>query len=487
MLRRRDKVVRHGLPGERDVDAAEFAIGDHHPGLAAHPLGAPRVAVVGLGYVGLPTALGLFGSGATVLGVDVSPARLRDIRDGNPDLLAEDRERLAGALREERFILTSDPTVLENADAVMICVPTPVDTHLDPDLEILRAACATVVHHAQPGQVIILTSTSYPGCTRELLAGPLRTRNLTPGEDIYVASSPERIDPANAAFPQHSVPRVVGGVTHECTVRAASLIRLVTANVHTVSSPEAAEMTKLVENSFRAVNIAFANEMADVARSLEVSIGEVIEAASTKPYGFMAFQPGTGVGGHCIPCDPHYLLWQLRANRIGAPILSEAMGAIARRPHEIVTQIVEALRMGGQGIRDARILIVGVAYKPDVRDTRGSPAIEILAELCDLGAHVEYHDPFVKSVGLDHNRVLLSVTKPNASAYDLVLVNTLHNETDYGWLHGARLLLDPSDRDRGENITPDVEREAITVNADRGSEGALSRVAEERAAFTIRR
>ena len=261
MLRQRYKVARHRTPGERNGDDAAFDIANTPSGLGPHILSAPRVAVVGLGYVGLPTALGLHESGATVFGVDVSPTRLRDIRNGDIDLLAEDRKRLAGVLGEdETFILTSDPNALENADAVMICVPTPVDTHLDPDLALLRAACATVVDHAQPGQVIILTSTSYPGCTRELLADPLRARNLIPGEDVYIASSPERIDPANVAFPQHSVPRVVGGVTPECTIQAASVIRLLTANVHTVSSPEAAEMTKLVENSFRAVNIAFANE-----------------------------------------------------------------------------------------------------------------------------------------------------------------------------------------------------------------------------------
>ena len=227
--------------------------------------------------------------------------------------------------------------------------------------------------------------------------------------------------------------------------------------------------------------------MADVARSLDVSIGEVIEAAATKPYGFMAFHPGTGVGGHCIPCDPHYLLWQLRANRIEAPILSEAMGAIARRPHEIVTQIAEALSAVGRGIRDARILIVGVAYKPNVRDTRGSPAIEILRELTDLGSHVEYHDPFVTSVGLDHNRVLLSVTEPNASAYDLVLINTLHQQTEYGWLTRARLLLDPSDRDWGEMTTTDAEPALVTEEAQTAHDDGLRRVAEGRATFTIRR
>ena len=461
-------------------------------------LAAPRVAVVGLGYVGLPTAIGLFESGATVLGIDVSRARLRAIRSGEVDLLAQDRERLQGALDEPHaFILTPDLGMLRDAEVVMICVPTPVDSHLNPDLALLRSACAAVVEHTQPGQVIILTSTSYPGCTREMLAAPLQARSLMPGQSVYVASSPERIDPANAGFPQRTVPRIVGGITPECTRRAAAIVRLLTPIIHTVSSPEAAEMTKLVENSFRAVNIAFANEMADVARALDLSISEVINAAATKPYGFMPFYPGTGVGGHCIPCDPHYLLWRLRANRLETPILAEAMTSIAQRPHQIVSQIVEALSAIGRSIREARVLIVGVAYKPDVRDTRGSPALEILAEIADLGGRVDYHDPFVSSVSLDDQRVLLSVAEPDAAAYDLVLIHTLHRDANYRWLDYARLVLDPSDRHhvarRGPVASvPALESPALAIadpvdlssEAMDGAEPAR-RVAERPTAFTI--
>lgn len=408
---------------------------------------APRVAVVGLGYVGLPTALGMWESGASVVGIDASRARLAAIRECQVDLLAPDLGRLAGALDQpDAFKLSAKPATLRHADAILICVPTPVDGHRSPDLAMLRAACATVVEHARPGQVIVLTSTSYPGSTREMLTVPLEARGLIAGENIYVASGPERIDPGNGVFPQRSVPRVVGGVTPECTRRAASLLRLIAPHVHSVSSPEAAEMTKLVENSFRAVNIAFANEMAEVASSLDLSISEIIDAAATKPYGFMPFYPGSGVGGHCIPCDPHYLLWRLRANQIEAPILTEAMAAIAKRPHDIVSHISQALSAVGRGIRGSRVLVVGVAYKPGVRDVRESPALEILVEIADLGGHVDYFDPLVSSLTLDEERVLFSVAEPDAAAYDLVLIHTLHPSANYDWLASARCVLDPADR-----------------------------------------
>ena len=500
MPKRRFAVPSRLLPAKRNGNHQNLANGSAASEFGSRsepPLAAPRVAVVGLGYVGLPTALGLFESGAMVLGIDASSARLRSIGDGDVDLLPQDRERLSLALDQPgAFILTSDAGMLREADVVMICVPTPVDSHLNPDLALLRLACDAVVKHARAGQVIILTSTSYPGCTRDMLAVPLQARGLMIGQTVYIASSPERIDPANAAFPQRTVPRVVGGVTPECTRRAASVVRLLTPIVHTVSSPEAAEMTKLVENSFRAVNIAFANEMAEVARSLDLSISEVIDAAATKPYGFMPFYPGTGVGGHCIPCDPHYLLWRLRAIRSEAPILAKAMTAIAQRPHQVVSQIAEALSESGRGIRGARVLVVGVTYKPDVRDTRGSPAIEILSRIADLGGHVDYHDPFVSSVSLDEQRVLLAVSEPDAASYDLVLIHTLHSHVRYGWLSDARLVLDPSDRNHQQKLRdPESARvqvalaiaDAVDLTSPATDRGApVQRVAEGSAAFTVR-
>ena len=404
----------------------------------------PTVAIVGLGYVGLPTALGLHETGAKLIALEISDARLDAIRRRHVDLVADDHTRLRLALDSDAFRLTSDPRALADADAVIVCVPTPVDAHEVPDLVALRAACASVVANARPGQVIILTSTSYVGCTRDLVATPLEQRGFTVGTDIHVAFSPERIDPGNVRFPQSVVPRVVGGSSPACAARAVAVIGRV-APTHTVSSPEAAEFTKLLENSFRAVNIAFANEMESATRDLGLEFDEVLEAASTKPFGFMPFRAGTGVGGHCIPCDPHYLLWQLRAAHGSAPILEEAMTAIVERPGAIVARAMELLADRGIGLRGARVLVVGVTYKPGVDDIRESPAIEILEELVARGAVVDYVDPRVPELSLPDGSLLRSIDDPATTDTDLVIVHVLHPAVDHTWLAG-RPLLDPSGR-----------------------------------------
>jgi len=414
--------------------------------IATLPFARPvTVAILGLGYVGLPTALSLLHDGVTVIGVDISQSRLRAIREGRVDLIDSDHDRLATFVEDPALTLTDDVAALQQADAVFICVPTPVDEHLSPDLAALKMACATAVAHAVPDQVIVLTSTSYVGCTREFLAEPLIARGFTPGQDIFVAFSPERIDPGNKIYTQESVPRVIGGITNECTRRAGAIVNRVTKRLHEVSSPEAAELTKLYENTFRAVNIALANEMADVSASLGVDVHEVIEAASTKPYGFTPFSPGTGVGGHCIPCDPHYLLWQLRAAHASAPVIQQAMQSIALRPGQIVQQTVARLSMDDIGIRGARILVLGVAYKPGVADVRESPAIRILAELRQLGAISEYSDRLVPVVHLGNGEVMRSTVDPAGRSYDAVIIHAIHPGTPLEWLRSRRVI-DPSGR-----------------------------------------
>ncbi|GAA2823175.1 nucleotide sugar dehydrogenase [Kitasatospora paracochleata] len=406
---------------------------------------APTVAVVGLGYVGLPTALALLTSGSRVIGLDVSAARLDAIRDRSVDLLPADHERLTAAVRDPRLTLTTDPAALAAADTVIVCVPTPVDAHLVPDLDALAAACATAVAHAVPGQLLMLTSTTYVGTTRDLLVGPLTARGFTVGEDIHVAFSPERIDPGNAHHAQDSTPRVVGGATERCTELAAEVLLRTAPSVHRVTSPETAEMSKLYENTFRAVNIALANEFADNCRSLSLDPLEVIDAAATKPYGFMPFYPGPGVGGHCIPCDPHYLLWQLRRLRIASPLVDTAMTAIAGRPRQVVGRVRELLGERGRPVAGARILLVGVSYKPGVADLRESPALEILEELADLGAEVSFHDPLVTRARL-HGKLADSVVEPAAETWDLVVVHTVHPGSDLGWLTGQSAVLDATYR-----------------------------------------
>lgn len=400
------------------------------------------IAVVGLGYVGLPTSIGLAEQGIRVIGVDVSERRLQDVREGTVDLAGPERERLRSALDVGGMTLTADPRALQAADAVVICVPTPVDEHHRPDLRFIRAACTTVVEQACRDQTIVLTSTTYVGTTRELLIQPLAERGLRAGREVYVAFSPERIDPGNRRFAQEDVARVVGGATTKCARAAAAVVGGVAARVHVVSSPEAAEMTKLYENTFRAVNIAFANEMAGASRCYGLDPIEITRAAATKPYGFMSFYPGPGVGGHCIPCDPHYLLEGLRGRQAYAPVTERAMKAIAMRPTAVVGRALDVLATGGVRAREARVLVVGASYKPDVRDVRESPAVRIMRELADDGVAVSYHDPLVRSLEADDQLALLSVPRPRPSDYDLALVVTLHEGHDYSWLDGFESVLD---------------------------------------------
>jgi UDP-N-acetyl-D-glucosamine dehydrogenase len=412
-------------------------------GAAAQPATAVKtIAIVGLGYVGLPTAIALAAAGLEVIGVDVSERRLADIREGSADLLADDQACLTDVLTSEQLTLSCAADALTDADAVMVCVPTPVDEERRPDLRFLASACETVVEQARSDQLIVLTSTSYVGTTRELLAAPLARRGLEPGIDVHVAFSPERIDPGNTDWRQEAVPRVVGGVTPACTRAAGGLIEKIATRVHPVSSPEAAEMTKLYENSFRAVNIAFANEVARAGRRFGLDPLEVIEAAGTKPYGFMKFYPGPGVGGHCIPCDPHYLLWGLRDAQATAPVLERAMEEIAERPRDVVARAAELLEHRQIDVACARVLLVGVAYKPGIQDTRESPALQMLEALWEHGASVAYHDPLVQTLPLGDGRALLSVAEPCPEDFDLAIVVTPHAHFDYSWLDRFDQVLD---------------------------------------------
>ncbi|WP_372352506.1 nucleotide sugar dehydrogenase [Streptomyces sp. KL116D] len=405
----------------------------------------PVVGIIGLGYVGLPTALALLDSGVRVIGVDVDERRLAAIRAYDVDLLPTDHARLRRQLPSQRFLLTSDPNELRAAETVLICVPTPVDDHLVPDLRALEGACRSAVEQAVPGQAIVLTSTSYVGTTRDLLLRPLAERGLAVPQDVCVAYAPERIDPGNAAHTQDTTPRVIGGVSPECTRRAADMLRRTGARVHEVLSPEAAEMTKLLENTFRAVNIALANEFATICGELGLEAIEVIEAAATKPYGFMPFFPGPGVGGHCIPCDPHYLLWQLRERRVASPLIDTAMTAIATRPHQVVRRAREVLADAGTALRGARILIVGVAYKPGVADVRESPSVEILAGLRTAGAEVAYADPLVPELTVE-GQPLKAVTNPRELPWDLVLIHSVQPLQDLSWIPDRVPVLDTTYR-----------------------------------------
>jgi nucleotide sugar dehydrogenase len=407
------------------------------------------VAVLGLGYVGLPTALALREAGFPVIGVDISNRRLRDIRAGRVDLLDRDRPRLDQSLASGHLALTSDAAALVAADAVIIAVPTPVDEDFAPDLRAVHSACGAAVLHARAGQTLILTSTTYVGTTKELLVEPLVERGFTIGEDIHVAFAPERINPGDALWEQAAVPRVLGGVTRKCAEAAARVIAATASKLHIVSSTEAAEFTKLQENTFRAVNLAFANEMAAAAGFYGVDPVEIVEAASTKPYGYLAHYPGPGVGGHCIPVDPYYLLAPLREGGMPSPVTESAMAAVAGRPAAVADRALALTSARGVADTDARVLLVGVAYKPGVEDHRESPALQIAARLAERGAQVSYHDPLIASVDVAGAGPLQSVTAPEADDYDLVLIAVVHPGHPYGFLADAEHVLDATYRTPG--------------------------------------
>jgi UDP-N-acetyl-D-glucosamine dehydrogenase len=418
------------------------------------------VAVVGLGYVGLPTAIALRGAGARIIGIDVSQRRLQEIRDGEAELLDSEQGALSGYLDGEGFVLTERIDALDAADLVLICVPTPIDELRRPQPEILRRACASVVEHARAGQTFVLTSTTYVGTTRELLVEPLEQRGLRVGEDVFVAFAPERIDPGVVEHEQLRTPRVIGAVSETCFRRASQLLRHTCLALHRVSSPEAAEMVKLYENTFRAVNIALAFEIGEACRTLALDPVEVTDAAATKPYGFMAHYPSAGVGGHCIGVDPHYLLHPLRERGRPAAMAEEAMRKVAGRPRHVVWRAHELLVEAGGRLADARVLVVGASYKPGVADSREAPAAEIIERLRGEGAHVDYHDPLVDELHVG-DQLLESVDpdpRRDASGfgpedYDLAIVVTIHPQYDYGWLARCRAVLDctyrtPAGRER---------------------------------------
>jgi nucleotide sugar dehydrogenase len=389
--------------------------------------------------------LAFHAAGHEVIGFDISEQRLDVIRGERADLLATDRERLAGALADsQRFVLTSDLAALRHAATVLICVPTPIDHHLLPDLQPLRGACGTVAANVVPGQTIIATSTTTsdaPGDARR----PADRAGIEVGRDVFVAFSPERIDPGNVGHAHEAVPRVVGGATGWCVERASEALSGYAERLHQVTTLEAAELTKLYENTFRAVNISLANEFADISRALGLDIAEVIDAAATKPYGFMPFYPGPGIGGHCIPCDPHYLLWQLRSRRVVAPLIENAMVSVATRPGQVVRRAVELLGTIGRPVAGASVLVAGIAYKPGIADVRESPALEIMTGLREVGARVSYTDPLVPAITLG-GEPLLSIGDPSRCQWDLVLVHTVHPDVDLAWLNAQSLVLDTTYR-----------------------------------------
>ena len=390
------------------------------------------MAVIGLGYVGLPLAVALANAGFTVLGYDRDPSRAQALAQGESPIADVPATQVATVVGAGRFLPTADPAVLRQAQVVVICVPTPLTKRKQPDLDCVEAAARDLAAHLQPGTLVILESTTYPGTTQDMLRPLLEESGLQAGRDFFLAFSPERIDPANPRFHLDNTPRVVGGLDPRSGELAAALYQQVSPKVHLVSSPQVAEMAKLVENTFRHVNIALANEMAILCAAMGIDIWEVIEAAATKPFGFMPFYPGPGVGGHCIPIDPQYFSWKVREYDRHARFIELAVEINDHMPYRVVHLVTDALNDQGKPVRGSRILAVGVAYKKDVADARESPALKVIAILQKKGAVTSYHDPYLPTLaesGLTMQSVPL--TEQVLTESDCVVILTNHAQLDY--------------------------------------------------------
>jgi UDP-N-acetyl-D-glucosamine dehydrogenase len=391
-----------------------------------------RVSVVGQGYVGLPLAVELGRVGFSISGLDTSPDRVAALNAGHPHTPDVDRQELTALRQGDRYTATVDFSSLSYSDVVIICVPTPLRKSKDPDISYVLAAATETATHFRPGQLVILESTTYPGTTEELLLPLFEARGAVVGENFFLAFSPERIDPGNRNFRLRDIPKVVGGVTPACTRLAALLYGQIVDKVVEVSSPKVAELAKLYENVFRNVNIALANEFALMCRRLDVHTREVIEAAATKPFGFLPFYPGPGIGGHCIPIDPGYLAWKMRLNGYEARFIHLADEVNRAMPEYVVGLVAEELNRRRRTLNGARILVLGVAYKRGVGDTRESPAIEVLAGLQHKGAEISYADPYVPSLAVEGTVFeAIELTDAQLTTADCVVILTDHPEFDY--------------------------------------------------------
>lgn len=410
-----------------------------------------RVAVMGQGYVGLPLAVEFAKAGFSVTGIDPDISKVEALNRGESYIPDVESRTIRHLLEGGRYRATDNMEVLAEQDAVIICVPTPLRKTKDPDISFVYASAEEIKKHLRAGQLIILESTTYPGTTKEILLPMFEEGGLKVGHDFFLAFSPERIDPGNHQFQIRDIPKVVGGITSECAWMAALLYGQIVSRVLEVSSPTVAELSKLYENTFRSVNIALANEFAIMCRHLGVSVWEVIEAAATKPFGFMPFSPGPGIGGHCIPIDPIYLSWKLRLSGYEARFIGLADDINRSMPRYVTELLMDGLNTRRKCLYGARVLVLGVAYKRGVGDLRESPALDVISELQRKGAEVTYADPFVHSLfheGLETPRT--DVTPEVVQATDAVVIITDHREFDYPMVvQNADFIVDARNATRG--------------------------------------
>ncbi|HEX9382364.1 MAG TPA: nucleotide sugar dehydrogenase [Gemmatimonadaceae bacterium] len=403
-----------------------------------------HVVVVGLGYVGLSLAVALGRNGFTVSGVDVDLERVSLVNAGLSYIADVEQRDLLSLVAARRLEASTSFEASDRADVVVIAVPTPLRKSKEPDMSFVLSAVDSLLPWLHPGQLVVLESTTYPGTTEEVLQPRLEAKGFTIGRDFFLAFSPERVDPGNTQFTTANIPKVVGGVTAVCTELAATLYSAITVRVHRVSSPRVAETVKLLENTFRSVNIALANELALACRTLRVDPWEVIEGAATKPFGFMPFYPGPGTGGHCIPLDPLYFSWKARSKGFETRFIALADDINHAMPRHVVSMVSDAMNDRGRCLRGAQILVLGVTYKRDVNDVRESPALEIMRILAEKRARFRYSDPFVPELMMDGTKMVSApLTSETIRSNDCVLIVTDHRGFDYDMIaREAQLIVD---------------------------------------------
>ncbi len=403
-----------------------------------------RIAIVGLGYVGLPLATVFAEAGFAVTGIDLDTRKVNSLCQGESYVLDVPSEQVKRLVASGKLTATTDFSALAQADAVSICVPTPLRKTGDPDLSFIVSATEALAPHMHPGMIVVLESTTYPGTTREMVLPRLEAGGLKCGQDFFLAFSPERVDPGREDWTTYNTPKVVGGITPACSAVAGAWYAQALETVVPVSSAEVAEMAKLLENTFRMINIGMVNELAIICDRLGVDVWEVIEAAATKPFGFMKFTPGPGLGGHCIPIDPLYLSWKLKSFNYTARFIELASEINTNMPRFVITKVMDALNDRSRALKGANVLVLGAAYKPDIDDLRESPALDVIHLLRQKGAHVSYHDPYIRHI--THNEwELSSVDDALAAARtsDCVVIVTNHSSYDYpALLEAAPLIVD---------------------------------------------
>jgi UDP-N-acetyl-D-glucosamine dehydrogenase len=398
-----------------------------------------HIGVIGLGYVGLPLLVEFASKGFHGTGFEVDENKAKQINEGTSYIGDVPSRKLKDAVEAKRLRATTDFSHLSECDAIIICVPTPLRKTKEPDVSYILAAAEQIAKHLRRGHLIILESTTYPGTTDEVLLPMFEEKGLKLDEDFLLAFSPERVDPGNPQFQTHNIPKVVGGVTEDSTTVAAHLYSQIVNDVFAVSSARVAEAAKLLENTFRAVNIGMANEMARLCYALNIDTWEVIRAAATKPFGFMPFYPGPGIGGHCIPLDPHYLSWKARQHGFDSRFISLAEEVNSRMPEHVVQLVSDGLNDESKAMKGSKVLLLGVAYKKDIDDVRESPALSIIDRLRAKGANVRYHDPFVNELRFDDAHTdapgdplsSMPLTNEELASTDCVIIVTDHSDIDY--------------------------------------------------------